>query len=175
MFWSRWTRAARPAEQAGRALYTAAAEQARQPVFYAALGAPDTANGRFELYSLHIILLLHRLKNRGDAAAEAAQALFDTWVKALDDALREQGVGDLSMAKSMRRLAEAFYGRVRSYDAALGDAAELRALIARTVYGADDAPAEALAAYAEAAAAGLETQADADLLAGRVTWPEVRA
>ena len=70
MFWSRWTRTARPATDAGRALYAEAAAQARAPAFYAALGVPDTANGRFEIYSLHVILLLHRLKRRGEASAE---------------------------------------------------------------------------------------------------------
>ena len=174
MFWSRWKRGARPAEAAGRALYAAAAAQARQTGLYAELGAPDTANGRFEVYSLHVILLLHRLKGRGEAATEAAQALFDTYASALDDTLREQGVGDLSMAKTMRRLAEAFYGRVRSYDAALADRAELEPLLARTVY-ADGPGAAAMAAYVDRAVQTLAAQADEDLLAGRVAWPEIAA
>lgn len=174
MFWSRWKRTPRPAEAAGRALYAAAAEQARQPGLYAALGAPDTANGRFEIYSLHVILLLHRLKGRGEAAGEAAQALFDTYVSALDDTLREQGVGDLSMAKTMRRLAEAFYGRVRSYDAALADRAELEPLLTRTVF-ADAGEAAGLAAYIHRAVEALAGQSDEDLLQGRVRWAEIAA
>ena len=173
MFWSRWTRSARPAVDAGKALYAAAAAQARQPAFYAALGAPDTANGLFELYSLHVILLLHRLKRRGEAADETAQALFDTYVKALDDALREQGVGDLSMAKSMRRLAEAFYGRVRSYDAVRTAPAALAPLLRRNVWDDGAGAAEALADYAVRAVAALEGQKDADLAAGQVAWPEI--
>jgi cytochrome b pre-mRNA-processing protein 3 len=175
MFWSRWTRGARAPVEAGRALYAQAAAQARQPEFYAALRAPDTANGRFELYSLHIILLLHRLKDRGEEAAEASQALFDTYISALDAALREQGVGDLSMSKSMRRLGEAFYGRVRSYDAALAAPAELEALIARTIYGGDAAPAPLLADYVRRCVEGLAEQPDATILRGTVAWPAVRA
>ena len=169
MFWSR----RRSAFDVGHALYAAAVDQARRPAFYAALGAPDTGNGRFELYSLHVILLLHRLKRRGDAAAEAAQALFDVYVKALDNTLREQGVGDLSVGKKMRRLGEAFYGRVRSYDAGLEDPAGLPDLIRRTVYADTDAAAEALAAYVVRARDALASQSDEALLAGQVEWPEV--
>ena len=112
----------RPAQAAGRALYASVVEQSRQPALYERLGAPDTVEGRFELYSLHVVLLLDRLRRQGDQATETSQALFDTFVKALDHALREMGVGDLSVGKKMRRLAEAFYGRAKSYDAA-GDRA----------------------------------------------------
>lgn len=165
-------------QAAGRALYAAAAAQARSPAFYTALGAPDTANGRFELYSLHVILLLRRLKGGGEQAAETAQALFDAYIGDLDEALRESGVGDLSMAKKMRKLGEAFYGRVRSYDEALDampDARALEALIGRTVYDEDDSRADALTRYAVSALNSLSAQPDEDVLSGRVFWPEIAA
>lgn len=161
---------------AGRLLYSAAATQARRPVFYTVLETPDTANGRFELYTLHVILLLRRLKGGGEQAAETAQALFDTYIGALDEALRESGVGDLSMAKKMRKLGEAFYGRVRSYDEALDALPQrgaLHALIARTIYAdAAEVDADRLTDYAVEALDGLSGQPDAQILAGQVIWPE---
>src|SRR4051812_39205327 len=93
----------RPAVLAGRRLYASAAAQARSPGLYAILGAPDTVEGRFELYSLHVALMLRRLKEQGPQAAETAQGLFDAYIQALDDALREMGVGDLAVGKKMRR------------------------------------------------------------------------
>lgn len=164
----------RPAEKAGRALYVAVVDQARQPRLYADLGAPDTIEGRFELYSLHVFLLLDRLKRQGDQAAETAQALFDTYIQSLDDALREIGVGDTSVGKKMRKMGEAFYGRVKSYDealAALPERKALEALIGRTVFAGEEAPpaakmADYVLAQREALAAnGVET-----LNAGRVAW-----
>ena len=174
MAWGLLGRKRRSEEVAGGALYVAAAAQARRPAFYTELRAPDTANGRFELYSLHVILLLRRLKGGGEQAAATAQALFDAYIGGLDEALRESGVGDLSMAKKMRKLGEAFYGRVRSYDAALEDPAGLPDLIRRTVYADAEGPAEALAGYIVRARDGLAAQADAALLAGEAHWPEVR-
>lgn len=166
----------RPAATAGRRLYLQAVEQARQPVFYARWGAPDTADGRFELYSLHVILLLHRLKGEGEAGAETAQALFDAYVKSLDDALREAGVGDLSVGKKVRKLGEAFMGRLKAYDAALAalpDRSELAAVVARTVYdGAGEAAA--LTDYAARSAARLAQEPASTLLDGRAVWAEAR-
>ncbi|MBV9511586.1 MAG: ubiquinol-cytochrome C reductase, partial [Caulobacteraceae bacterium] len=121
---------------AGQALYEAAIRQARQPALYADLSAPDTTEGRFELYTLHVVLVLHRLKGLGGQAGRISQALFDAYIRALDDALREMGVGDLSVGKKMRKLGEAFYGRAKAYDAALDalpDRAGLTAVIGRTV------------------------------------------
>ena len=101
----------RPAQAAGRALYARAVEQSRMPALYSDLGAPDTVEGRFEVYTLHVMLLLDRLRGEGAEAAEVSQALFDTYVQALDHALREMGVGDLSVGRKMRRLGEAFVAR----------------------------------------------------------------
>src|ERR1041385_1088071 len=109
----------RPAREAGRALYARVVDQARRPDFYARLGAPDTVEGRFELYSLHVLILLERLRGGGEEAAEVSQSLFDTYLSALDHALRELGVGDLSVGRKMRKLGEAFYGRGKSYGAAV--------------------------------------------------------
>ena len=174
MAWSLLKRT--PARRAaGEGLYALAVQQARRPAFYTQLGVPDTPNGRFELYSLHVLLLLRRLKDAGEAGADTAQVLFDTFISSLDDALREQGVGDLSVAKKMRKLGEAFYGRVRSYDEALAvlpDTEALQTLIARTVC-ADGCHAAAVTRYAADGAALLAARSDEDVLNGSIAWPEV--
>ena len=74
----------RPAHGAGRALYAARGRRRpRTPALYADLGAPDTVEGRFEIYSLHVVLLLRPADAaRASQAAEASQALFDTYVQA---------------------------------------------------------------------------------------------
>lgn len=164
----------RPAQLAGRALYARSVAPAREPALYERLGAPDTPEGRFELYTLHVVLLLDRLQRQGDTAGEVSQALFDAYVKSLDDALREMGVGDLSVGKKMRRLGEAFFGRAKSYlaaFAALPDRAPLEALLARTVYAEADPGREGpLADYVLAQREALARQDLDRLLAGEVEW-----
>src|SRR5262245_48094906 len=96
-------------------LYAAAIAQARQPVFYAGLRVPDTVDGRFELVALHVFLILQRLKSEPEATP-FAQALFDTMFADMDRNLREMGVGDLSVGKKVKAMAQGLYGRIAAYE-----------------------------------------------------------
>ena len=172
--------APRPAYAAGQALYAAAAAQARAPAFYLQGGVDDSIEGRFELYLLHVVLVVNRLRGCGPRASETNQVLFDAFLKGLDDALREMGVGDLSVGKKMRRLGEAFYGRAKGYAAALGDGsrAGLEQLVARTLFAEQpdaDARAAPVARYVAEADRALAGQPLEALLAGEVRFPDFHA
>ncbi len=167
----------RPARQAGRDLFKALSVQARRPVFYESFGVADTVEGRFELYVMHLVLVLHRLKGQGGEAAETSQATFDTFLRNLDEGLRDMGVGDLSVGKKMRKLGEAVYGRIKSYDRAFSEpdpVQALRQLIVRTVFQERaEEGAGPLARYASATAARFAAQPLAEVLQSRLDWPEV--
>lgn len=169
----------RPASGAGRALYDSAARQARRPAFYRSLGAADTVEGRFEIYSLHVALLLIRLKGQGQLAAAVSQDLFDVYVRALDDALRELGVSDVKVGRNMKKLGEAFYGRLAAIEDALAkppETGELETLLQRTVLeNRTDTGADPLAVYVRRAAEALGGQDVQALLEGRAAWPDVVA
>jgi cytochrome b pre-mRNA-processing protein 3 len=154
-------------------LYAAAVAQARQPAFYTALGVPDTLDGRFELIVLHVHLLCRRLGTLGEAGAAPAQALFDTMFRDMDRNLRELGVSDPSLPRRIKSMIQAYYGRVKAYDAALAEGeGALAQAIARNVYNKAAAPgADALAQYALAAARRLDTTAPTALMAGRDLFP----
>ena len=161
----------------GEALYERAVDQARQPDFYTTLGVADRIDARFELYTLHALLLILRLRDEGAEGfgVDAAQALFNTYVSALDHALRELGVGDVSVGKKMRKLGEAMYGRMTAYEAPLraDDADALARALAKNVYESDEPErAEALARYAVASRARLAAQALADLMKAP-GWAEI--
>jgi cytochrome b pre-mRNA-processing protein 3 len=167
----------RPPERIGLSLYSRAVDQARQPGFYTALGVSDEIDARFELYTLHVLLLILRLRDEDERGAEIAQDLFDVYVSALDNALRELGVHDVTMAKKMRKLGEALYGRMTAYETPIraADRPALAEALARNVYeGADAALAEGLVDYALRARAGLASQSLDEVLA-RPTWAEVVA
>jgi cytochrome b pre-mRNA-processing protein 3 len=164
----------RPAKAIGDRLYAATVAQARAPAIYAVLGAPDTPDGRFEVYTLHVLLVLERLRADGARASGVAQAYFDAYLSGLDNGLRELAVGDLSVGKTMRKLGEAFYGRGKALDAALADLPDrgpLEALLGRTVFsGAVPADSAPLADYVLRLRGALAaTPADA-LLEGEIGW-----
>ena len=176
-----------PALDAASALYAAAVEQARAPALYADLGAPDTVEGRFEQVTLHVYLILRRLKGADQAAKQTAQKLFDVMFQNMDDSLRELGVGDLSIGKKIRKMAENFYGRVGAYEDALGAASDeggsadaavqaLARALGRNVFGDEAAPgAGPLARYMRAVAADIDDQPVARIAGGVVRFPDAAA
>lgn len=166
--------AKRPAALAGQALYTPLIEQARRPDFYLAGKVPDTTDGRFELYTLHLALLVRRLRGERGFIAEVRQALFDTFLDGLDAGLREMGVGDLSVPKKMRKMGSAIYGRFKSYDAALAAEGqdELQAVLSRTLYaGVEAAPLGEMAIYVRATDTALAATPEAALFDRPLPWP----
>lgn len=117
-------------------LYGAIVAHSRDPAFYTDFEVPDTIEGRFEMILLHAFLLFHRLKSEDEARRELGQRVFDAFCTDMDANLREMGVGDLTVPKKMKRVAEAFYGRVNAYDAALEAADDelLAQALLRNVY-----------------------------------------
>lgn len=166
----------KPIRDAAAAAYARIVEQARQPVFFAAYGVPDTLDGRFELICLHAFCYLHRMRAERPRAAAMSQALFDTMFADLDRSMRELGVGDLSVGKHVKRMAQSFYGRIRAYQEGIdsGDAV-LGAALTRNLYGTRrDAVAAigGMTGYVRRAVAALDRQAVAELLCGRIRFPD---
>ena len=120
------------------ALYAAIVAAARQEKFYAAWGVPDTMDGRFDMQVLHMYLVLERLGEFGAEVEPLRQALTDRFFAAMDAALREVGVGDLAVGKKVRKMAEAFFGRIKVYSAAQTQN-DLRVALARNIYAGSDA------------------------------------
>ncbi len=158
-------------------VYARMVDHARQPGFYTACQVPDTVEGRFDMIVLHAFLVFYRLKDQGRAADGFAQRVWNHMIKDIDRNLRELGVGDLSVAKKIKKLARGFYGRFGAYDASLAaeDLHQLEAALHRNVYaGAEDVgPGVAqLAGYVRAAVAALTAQSVAQILAEGPRFPE---
>ena len=135
----------------GRALYDGLVSRAREPVFFAGFGVADSIDGRFDILAFHAWMVLTELK--GDPAA---QTLTDTIFLGFDEAMREQGAGDMGIGHKLKTMANAFYGRMAAYDAAR-DQGSLAEALAKNLWrgAAVDDRARALAAYATSARAQL--------------------
>jgi cytochrome b pre-mRNA-processing protein 3 len=150
---------------------------ARRVALYEALGAPDRIDGRFELLTLHAGLVLRRLAALGGVANAIAQDLVDSVFAHFDDTLREMGLSDIAVAKRLKAMGSAFYGRNAAYAAALDDAspADLATALARNVYGAAggeaEPKAEALAHYVASLDAALAAIPIEAFASGRFHFP----
>lgn len=157
-------------------LYTAIVTQARKSDFYHQFGVPDTLDGRFDMVVLHAFLVMRRLARLRPDGVMMNQALFDLMFADMDNSLREIGVGDLSVGKKVKQMAQAFYGRVEAYEAGLAarEPAALTEALARNLYGTmtpRPKGIEAMASYVRRADAMLAIQGDAEIFAGNPAFP----
>ena len=121
-------------------LYAEIVAAARRPAFFMPpVSVSDTFEGRFEVLALHATSILRHLSTLPAPAPALAQDLADRIFLGFDAAMREMGVGDLTVPKRMKALAEDFGGRSAAYAAALDGREPLAATVARNVYGASDA------------------------------------
>ena len=162
-----------PFDIAVRQSYIATVEQARQPYFYEVWSVPDTAIGRFDMVALHCFLVLHRL--RGEASAQKFSGAYcETLFDDMDRNLREMGVGDLSVGKKIRKMAEGFFGRAAAYERALGEGSEhLLDVLRRNLYAdmdPDEIVLRQLADYVQRCVIILAAQDITTLIQGRVTF-----
>ncbi|MGA0598287.1 ubiquinol-cytochrome C chaperone family protein [Enterovirga sp. CN4-39] len=143
------------------ALHTRVVEASRRPELYEGAGVPDTMEGRFEALTLHVLVVLRRLRQLPLPAEDVAQELVDSVFAHLEIALREMGIGDFGVPKRMKKLAGAFFDRTSKYDAliARGDVDGLAAEVAQRL-AADPA---SLRPFAAVVIASEDKLADADL------------
>lgn len=148
---------------------------ARQPVFFVDYGVADTVEGRFEILCLVSTIALRRMSALPEPGPSIAQEVTDSLFRHFDVALREIGIGDVTVPKRMKKMASGYMGRSAAYLAALSDheagqADALPLAIARNVYGDDtqarDLRTQRLAKFALSYAASLDGLRVEALLAG---------
>ena len=155
-------------------LYFEIVAAARRPVFFLPpFGAADTLEGRFEILTVHAFLVLRHLSAAPPPAPDLAQDLTNRIFAGFDAALRESGVGDLTVPKRMKKLAGDFGGRNAAYARAFESGGSLEAAVARNVYGQAEADgANRLAAWMRAADAALAPATLRDFERGLPALPE---
>ena len=128
---------ARPAER----LYRSILQASRQKNLYTEFEVKDHLDSRFDMLCLHISLLMGRLRMLPEGThKQLNQELFDRFFADMDFTLREMGVGDLGVGKRVRKMSEAFMGRLAAYTEALekNDKTELALAVARNIRRAYD-------------------------------------
>jgi cytochrome b pre-mRNA-processing protein 3 len=134
-------------KQAVTRLYETLVSRSREPVFFRTFAVADSVDGRFDVLVFHAWLALRELGGR-----QPAQGLTNAIFTGFDEAMREQGAGDIGIGHRLKDMAKAFYGRMTAYDSAQ-NADELAAALAKNLWrgAGHDSHARTLAAYAATA------------------------
>jgi len=130
---SRLFRSADPREEL-RPLWHRVVEITREKRWYAEMGVADTLEGRFDMISAVLALVLLRME-REEKLIEPSVFLTELFVEDMDGQLRESGVGDLVVGKHIGRLVSSLGGRLGAFRTALAqdDDAALADAVARNV------------------------------------------
>jgi cytochrome b pre-mRNA-processing protein 3 len=120
-----------------RPLYEAAVAAARDPLWYRE-GVPDTIDGRFDMLSSVVALILIRLEDAGEAGRGPAVLVAETFIDDMDGTLRELGIGDVVVGKRVGKMMGALGGRAGAFRRALAGEEDLAAAVRRNVFR--DAP-----------------------------------
>ncbi len=118
--------------EARRPLWNAVVAAARAPHWYAQGTVPDTLDGRFDMVSLVLALVLHRIDDE-PAYALAGVELTELFVNDMDGQMRQIGFGDMVVGKQIGRMVGALGGRLGVYRAADGSD-DLRAALIRNLW-----------------------------------------
>ncbi|WP_332818131.1 ubiquinol-cytochrome C chaperone family protein [Sphingopyxis sp.] len=152
--------------EARRPLWNAVVSVARAPHWYVQGTVPDTLDGRFDMVSLVMALVLHRI-DEDPAHKLAGVELTELFVNDMDGQMRQIGFGDMVVGKQIGRMVGALGGRLGVYRAADGSD-ELRAALVRNLWRGNE-PAEAGLAHVMAEVAALRASLAATPVSDLVT------
>ena len=130
--------------------YTQVVDQARQPVFYKEWHVEDTIDGRFDAIVLHLFLIIERLdmeSGRKDVL-EFKRDLMEAFFADMDRSLREMGASDTGVGIRVKKMAQAFYGRLKAYKDAIDDETSLAEALLRNLYREKDVGRDSVASLA---------------------------
>ena len=163
-----WLKKSTVDKDAVRRWREAVTARARLPEPYLKGWVSDTIYGRFNMVTLVATLARRRLRACGADGRALSEDFAEMLFSDFDHALRENGVGDASIARRIRKMGEEFYGLAKAIDEALEAGApqkEIAAVLQRNVQPDHD-KAMALADYLLPLSEQVDDLSDATALAG---------
>jgi len=103
------------ASEDARRIYTKLMTQARDPMFFGADKVPDNYDGRIDLLTLHIAVILKALSNFGQQGERLSQAIYDVMRDDFEIAMREEGLSDTGIKRRIKPMMQLFFTRVKTY------------------------------------------------------------
>lgn len=160
--------------EALRSLWHRVVELAREPEFYAELGVADTVEGRFDMITAVLAMVLLRMERKPEMVP-ASVLLTELFVEDMDGQMRQSGVGDVVVGKHMGKLMGTMGGRLGAYRGALEDVADegadkgaLVGAVERNVSFNENGNAQRVADCLRDLAGRLDRTDDDNLLQGRI-------
>ncbi len=142
---------------AAAGLYTECLKQSRLPAFYGAGKVDDSYNGRIDLLTLHMTVIMAAAQKFGDEGRQLNQALYDVMVQDFNIAMREEGLADTGISRRIKPMISLFFERTKAYTQALhGEASLTETIKSNLLPDGDDDFTRALSDYIAQSYAGVD-------------------
>ena len=161
--------------RAAKELNACVKERAADPSLLKVMDIPaDSFQHRHAMLSLHVWMVLKRLRLEGKPGKKISQIMYDEFQDDVEHMVRQAGV-QVRLGKHLSELEKQFYGSCTAYDRAIGnDAPEtLAAALWRNVYqgeGGRKGASERLARYVQRGIACLAKTPSTAVLDGRISF-----
>ncbi|MDP4576015.1 ubiquinol-cytochrome C chaperone family protein [Qipengyuania sp. G39] len=140
-----------------RPLWHRVVEEARDPDWYRMCGVADSLEGRYDMVTLVLALVMLRLDDVGEEGSNASARLTELFAEDMEGQLREAGIGDPTVGKKLSAVMASMNGRIGAYrDGLRSDPKVLVEAVRRNVTMAQPDEAEALVQRMAALHARLE-------------------
>jgi cytochrome b pre-mRNA-processing protein 3 len=124
--------------EAYRPLYNAIVNGGRDPAWYLEGQVPDTIDGRFDMISSMLALVLVRLEADEPLTRTASVLLTEIFIQDMDGSIRELGTGDVVVGKRIGKMMGSLGGRIGAFRAAIEQDEDFTAPVIRNIFR--DAP-----------------------------------
>lgn len=108
-----------PERKDGRKIYFRLLKQSRQKNFFGPNRVADDYDGRIDMITLHMAVMMDRLDREDADGKLLKQALFDEMKDDFEVSLREEGISDTGVKRRIKPMIGHFYSRLKLYSDAL--------------------------------------------------------
>ena len=154
-----------------RPLYDAIVNEARRPIWYRDGKVPDTLEGRFDMVSSILSLVLLRLEQEGEALTPQTILLTELFIDDMDGTLRQLGIGDIIVGKHVGKIMGALGGRLGAFRDGFSGKSDRAEAVRRNIFR-DDPPSDEAVEFVSARLAtlheGLAAASIGDVLRGEI-------
>ena len=124
--------------EAYRPLYDSVVNAGRDPSWYVEGHVPDTIDGRFDILSALLALVLIRMEREEEQTRAASVLLTEIFIDDMDGTIRQIGIGDLMVGKHVGKMMGALGGRLGAFRDAIAQGEGFEGPVVRNIFR--DAP-----------------------------------
>ena len=155
-------------------LYTHCLKQARKPALFGSGRVDDSYEGRIDLLTLHLTLVITAERKFEVKGITLNQALYDVMIQDFNIAMRGEGLADTGIARRIKPMVSLYLERTKTYTRALLSGDGIKSVIETDLLAGegDEHFADRIALYVQKNYAAIDACSFEQLSSGSIRFTE---